>query len=138
MEHVEALGHDVVLVAVPLGCCPRAGPSPSGTAFPACPSLGALLVAMDRESAKHPRHALPIPHMLCPASLQACMTTPRQLHTQPCMPEADHPFTLSIMMAYNLGQRHRISLHEADMGAHNHHHCLSPWPLHAMEMGIGR
>lgn len=74
VEHVEALGHDVVLVAVPLGCCPRAGGSASGTAFPACPSLGALLVAMDRESARHPRHALPIPNMLCPAALQACLT----------------------------------------------------------------
>ena len=111
VEHVESPGHDVVLVAVPLGCCPTAGPSPSGTAFPASPSLGALLVAMDRESARHPRHALPIPDMLCLAA--SLPDPPRRLHTHPCMPEAYHPFNLSIILAYKRGKGQRYSLHEA-------------------------
>ena len=104
MEHVESLGHDVVLVAVPLGCCPRAGPSPSGTAFPASPSLGALLVAMDRESARHPRHAPSIPHMLCPALLLACMTPSPIAYAAMHASGVSSLLNLSIMMASNGGQ----------------------------------
>lgn len=54
MEHVESLGHDVVLVAVPMGNT-EPYTSSTGTAFPGAPALGALLVAMDRQSSTHPR-----------------------------------------------------------------------------------
>ena len=121
MEYVESLGHDVVLVAVPLGCYPRAGPSPSGTAFPACPSLGALLVAMDRESARHPRHALPIPHMLCPASLQACIDPlADSIHSHACQ----RLIILSVsalLRVITRGQGQRDGLHEVAMGTYSHH-----------------
>lgn len=56
VEHVESLGQDVVLVAVPM-ITSRPYTSSSGTAFPGYPVLGALLVAMDRDSATHPRSA---------------------------------------------------------------------------------
>lgn len=54
MEHVESVGRDRVLVAVPMGSADPAAAS-SGTAFPSAPALGALLIAMDKDSAKHPR-----------------------------------------------------------------------------------
>ena len=57
VEHVESLGNDVVLVAVPMGNT-EPFTSSIGTAFPAAPALGALLVAMDRESSTHLRQDL--------------------------------------------------------------------------------
>ena len=61
MEHVESLGHDVVLVAVPMGNI-EPFTSSTGTAFPGAPALGALLVAMDRQSSTHPRQDLSRSH----------------------------------------------------------------------------
>ncbi len=61
VEHIESMGRDRVLVAVPMGSADLAVAS-SGTAFPSAPALGALLVAMDKDSAKHPRRA----SLVCP------------------------------------------------------------------------
>ena len=56
MEHVQSLGRDVVLMALPMGTA-RPYTSSSGTAFPASLALGALLVATDKQSSTHPRQA---------------------------------------------------------------------------------
>ena len=57
MEHVQSLGRDVVLMAIPMGTS-RPFTSSSGTAFPSTLALGALLVATDKQSATHPRSAI--------------------------------------------------------------------------------
>lgn len=54
VEHVQTMGRDVVLVAIPMGTA-RPFTSSSGTAFPSTLALGALLVATDKQSATHPR-----------------------------------------------------------------------------------
>ena len=56
MEHVQSLGRDVVLLAIPMGTA-RPYTLSSGTAFPGSLALGALLVATEKQSATHPRQA---------------------------------------------------------------------------------
>ncbi len=54
VEHVQSLGREGVLMAIPMGTS-RPFTSSSGTAFPSTQALGALLVATDKQSATHPR-----------------------------------------------------------------------------------
>ena len=56
VEHAQSMGRDVVLMAIPMGV-PRPFTLSSGTAFPGAVALGALLVAIDKQSASHPRQA---------------------------------------------------------------------------------
>jgi len=78
VEHVEPLGHDVVLVAVPMGYS-EPFTSSTGTAFPGAPALGALLVAMDRQSSTHPRQD-PKETLTVPLGGSACIIVATGLH----------------------------------------------------------